>query len=57
MDVSDATILSESETSADANQFMAPLMFKLHLVPMNLKVNGSLVGEADSGGEPLGGCR
>lgn len=39
IDVGDAIILSEPEISADTNQLLAALMFKLPTVPMNLNVN------------------
>lgn len=57
IDVGDARILSEPEISADVNQLLAALMFKLPPVPMNFNVNDWLVREIYLKGNPLRGCR
>lgn len=46
IDAGDATILSEPEISAEANQLAAPLMFKLPTVARELKCQ-RLVAERD----------
>lgn len=57
IDVGDATILSEPEISAEANQLVAALMFKLPTVLVSLNVNDWLARQIYLKGEPLRGCR
>lgn len=57
IDVGDAITLSEPEISAEANQLVAALMFKLPTVRMSLNVNDKLAREIYLKGKPLSGCR